>query len=456
MLSKSKKYLLIVIIFLIFSFLRFYQIEKRIPFAWDQEQFSYQIKEIIVNHKLTLLGPRVNNDTGFFLAPYFTYLLLPFYLLTNLHPNALIYFVIFFNVLFFIFTYLIINKVFSFWHAIFFLVFWTTNYLLIVYDITPWWPIFIPLGVIANWYCLNQLYKKNKEANWLWLGITNGFFNNMHFQFVFIFTFSLFFLTLYQLKLRKLEYKKTFLFLLGYVLMFSPLFLFDLRHQFLNTKNFINFFFGKEHSIKDISAWWQVWGYFLKPLIITHQVILIKTFYFIFYFLFFFLIKKKKGFYRIFYQALLFLWIIFPFAFSFYGKRPSEYYFIFLYPFIFIVIIDFFFVLKKQFTLILLFLLLIFYNWENNLHQLKTGQQSLYYKDLTAKKIKQMLDGKKFNISFSTPLGLNNGFKYLIDYYQIKQTGNFKDPLVEIRIPPRENDIKISDDIGIKIPKELR
>jgi DNA-dependent RNA polymerase auxiliary subunit epsilon len=127
-----------------------------------------------------------------------------------------------------------------------------------------------------------------------------------------------------------------------------------------------------------------------------------------------------------------------------------------LYPFIFIVIIDFFFVLKKQFTLILLFLLLIFYNWENNLHQLKTGQQSLYYKDLTAKKIKQMLDGKKFNISFSTPLGLNNGFKYLIDYYQIKQTGNFKDPLVEIRIPPRENDIKISDDIGIKIPKELR
>ncbi len=51
-------------------------------------------------------------------------------------------------------------------------------------------------------------------------------------------------------------------------------------------------------------------------------------------------------------------------------------------------------------------------------------------------------------------LGLNSGFNYLIDYYQIKQTGNWKDPLVEIRIPPKENDVIIYN-IGIKIPKEL-
>jgi DNA-dependent RNA polymerase auxiliary subunit epsilon len=108
--------------------------------------------------------------------------------------------------------------------------------------------------------------------------------------------------------------------------------------------------------------------------------------------------------------------------------------------------------------MILLFipLLLIYYHQEDFGKLLKTNSQSLYYKDLTAKKIKQMLNDKNFNISFSTPLGLNNGFKYLIDYYQIKQTSNFKDPLVEIRIPPRENDLKISDDIGIKIPKELQ
>jgi DNA-dependent RNA polymerase auxiliary subunit epsilon len=456
MLSKNKKYLLLIIIFLIFCFLRFYQIEKRITFSWDQEQFSYQIKEIIVNHKLTLLGPRVNNDTGFFLAPYFTYLLLPFYLLTNIHPNALMYFVIFFNVLFFLVAFKIITKIFSFWQSIFFLFLWSTNYFFIKYDIIAWNPLLVPLGIIINWLLLYEIYKKNTNRLWLLLGITNGFFINMHFQYIFISFYSLIFLTFYQLKIKKLELKKTLIFLFGFILMFSPLFLFDLRHQFLNTKNFINFFFTKDQINKDINVWWEVWSNGMKHLIITSEIDVTKTFYFIFYFLLFFLIKKKRDFHQIFYQALFILWIIFPLIFSYYGQKPSEYYFTFLYPFIFIAIIDFFLTFKKSMILLFIPLLLIYYHQEDFGKLLKTNSQSLYYKDLTAKKIKQMLNDKNFNISFSTPLGLNNGFKYLIDYYQIKQTSNFKDPLVEIRIPPRENDLKISDDIGIKIPKELQ
>lgn len=150
---KSRQFIirvfLIGLVFFLFTFFRFYNLDKRIGFSWDQEQFSYQIKRILVDHKLTLLGPRVNNDRGFFLAPYFIYLLVPFYFLTNLHPKALIYFVAFFNILFFWGGFSIIKKIFDHKIAFFFFMFWAINPLFINYDTIAWNPIVIPLGIIV-------------------------------------------------------------------------------------------------------------------------------------------------------------------------------------------------------------------------------------------------------------------------------------------------------------------
>jgi len=85
---------LLLIILVIFLFFRFYRINQRVQFDWDQERDAQVIKEILSGH-LTLLGPRVLGPDKFFLAPYFYYLLTPFYLLTNLHPRAIIYFLLF-------------------------------------------------------------------------------------------------------------------------------------------------------------------------------------------------------------------------------------------------------------------------------------------------------------------------------------------------------------------------
>ena len=105
--KKFQKYILpFCIVFLLFAFLRFYNLERRIEFSWDQEQFSTQIREIVRDNKFTLLGPRVTDDKGFFLAPYFTYLLLPFYLTTNLHPSALVPFLYVVNTIFFVWLHL--------------------------------------------------------------------------------------------------------------------------------------------------------------------------------------------------------------------------------------------------------------------------------------------------------------------------------------------------------------
>ncbi len=441
-----------------FVFFRFYNLEKRVIFDWDQENYSFQVKRILVEKRLTLIGPRVKDETGFFLAPYFFYLLTPFYFFTTLHPSALIIFLIFYNSLSFFLSFYFLKNLFGIWQAIFFLAFWSINYLLINFETTPWNPIVIPIATIIVWH-LTKLSFEDKNNKWwfyLFSGFLIGFFNNFHFQFILLLIFFLFFEVILSINKKKLSIKKFILILLGYFLTFLPIIIFDFRHNFLNLKGFQQLFFSSKLKSKDINIWWEVFSNFLQPIIQVNNVLMTKLFYLIFIFIILYLIKKtQKRFFKLFYQLTLFLWLIFPLFFIFYGQRPSEYYFIFLYPFIYITLIELLRRLNKFLPLVIF--VIIFLSTKEEIYlELKNQPQSLFYKIQTIKKIKEIVNSQKFNISFSTPLGRNHGFSYLIDYFQIKQSRNFKDPLIEIRIPPKREDVKINEEIGIKIPKELK
>lgn len=451
----SKPLIYFLIIFFIFSFFRFYNLEKRIGFAWDQERDAFIIKDLIINHKLTLIGPRVVSDTGFFLGPYYYYLLLPFYFFSRLDPKAIIYFVYFFNILFFISCFFIIKKLFSPLVASLFLLFWSVNLYLIKIDIISWNVLLIPLGILFNWWLIFQLSRETGTRKIFLLGFLNGFFLNFHFQFIFINFFTLVYIFL-LFKKKKFKNSLWFYYFFGFLITFIPLLIFDLRHNFLNIKLMTNWFLGQKKTLGiDRGIWLQVWGYFLSSIIFSSKIYLVKFFYLFFGLLLFFLIKIKKGFYQLFYQSTLILWFVFPLAFIIYGQRPSEYYFLFLLPFVFLGIIDFFITINKKNLLLIYLLSLIIFNRIKLNKALNNSSFSLFYKIKTVKKINELTRGKKFNLSISAPIGQNNGFSYLIDFYQVKKTNNWQDPLVEIRIPPEETDIKINDDIGIRIPKEL-
>lgn len=228
-------HLLIAIgLFLLFAALRWYHLDKRIIFDWDQEQFSNQIKDIVVSHKLTLLGPRVVSDKGFFLAPYFTYILVPFYLLTRLHPMAMLYFILCMNALFFFASFFILRKLFSAHAALAFLFMWTINPLLVMYDTIPWWPVTIPTGIIATWYALRQIYDKNRYRDWVLLALILGLFMNMHFQFIFLILFSGIF-TLFLIFQKKASLGKCIVACSVFASLCLHLFFFDLSHGLLHT-----------------------------------------------------------------------------------------------------------------------------------------------------------------------------------------------------------------------------
>ena len=56
----NRSYLIdLVVIFIIGTFFSFYHLEQLYGFEFDQERDYYLVKSIVVDHKLTLIGPRV-------------------------------------------------------------------------------------------------------------------------------------------------------------------------------------------------------------------------------------------------------------------------------------------------------------------------------------------------------------------------------------------------------------
>ncbi len=455
---KKNSLILLLLIFIVFAYFRFYNLDQRIIFDWDQEQFSYQIKNIVEKGDFTLLGPRANNDRGFFLGPYFTYLLIPFYLFRNLHPKALIDFIVVYNIAFYLISYFVLSKLFNRNLAFIFLTLWGINNGLAAYDVIPWWPIILPLGIVLTILVLKNIYENPNRGNYIYLGLLLGFFTNIHFQFLFLILFSFIFLILRYCQ-NKVFKIKNFLYLASsFLLTFIPILIFDLRNNFLNTKLFFAFFLEDNPGlVNDKNIWTVVFTNFLKPFIYFERVDYMWLFLFIIAGLVIYLINKNKAFSKNFYISFLIILILTPVIFYFYGTRPSEYYFLYLVPFIFIAIADFMLTINKKLLFVPLFVFFLSINNVALKKNLKPIPIGLYYKDKAVNTLKANINmSKKFNVTIDAPLGFHNGYKYLLDWYKIPQSGNFKDPLVQIKLPPEGVDVRINDGIGLIIPKELR
>lgn len=449
----------------ILLFLRFYNLEHRIIFDWDQESYANQIKDLVVNHKPSLLGPRTTNATGFYLAPYFTYLMLPFYLATKLHPIGSVYFVLVYNLIFVVAAYFLIKKVFDIKVVAAFFAFWAMNFWMVEYDIIPWWPILLPLGILTTLFLLRKCTTEKKLLNYVWLGLCLGLFANMHFQFMFVILYSMAFLGFHFWRTKTNAIKPALITIAAFAVTLTPLLLFDLRHEFLNTKLFFGFFFsGKGVVHKSLIAWIPVLTNFLQPFLVIRNDVLTLIFYSALGIGNFFLFKKSKDFKRDFYFASLCLWIAVPLFFAFYGQRPSEYYFIFLLPFILITLCDGLMKKKYVYALLLLIGIGLYSNFNTTFNytpvqgKLQTHPFGLFNKQKVVSYLNGHYDPKTYNVSFTVEPGREPGFRYLLYYYNIKthDIGNPKNPLIQVKIPPQDGDIKVTEAIGLQIPEEFK
>lgn len=84
----SRHGLVLIFIFIILLFLRFYDIETRSQFGWDEVNNAWAAKNIIVNHEFPLLGFQAKMNSGIYIGPYYYYLVAIVYFFTGLDPIA--------------------------------------------------------------------------------------------------------------------------------------------------------------------------------------------------------------------------------------------------------------------------------------------------------------------------------------------------------------------------------
>ncbi len=162
------------------AFFRFYQLDSRMQFNWDQIRDAWVMKDIIDDNKFPLLGPVAKGTSGFYIGPSYYYLLSPFYIFTNLDPIASGIFVGVVSIVTLIILYEVVKRTFSIWVAIISLAFYAFSIHAIGFDRIPWSVAFLPLLSIGIFYFLLRLLQGDKQAL-VGLALIIGFTFHIHF-----------------------------------------------------------------------------------------------------------------------------------------------------------------------------------------------------------------------------------------------------------------------------------
>lgn len=177
-----KKHLFYLVFFLIAlgAFFRFYQLDQRMQFTWDQIQNAWVMKDIIDDGRLPLLGMAVKLNTGFSIGPAYYYLLAPFYLLTNLDPIGAGIFVGVIAIFTLITLYVLVSRLFSREVALVSVLFYAVSIHVIGFDRIPWPVSLIPLVSLGVFYFLSRVTAYDKRAIY-YLAAIIGFSFHIHF-----------------------------------------------------------------------------------------------------------------------------------------------------------------------------------------------------------------------------------------------------------------------------------
>jgi len=240
-LKNTKINLVILLIIVLLSvFLRFKNLSGLQHFTYDQARDALFIKRIIVDHKLRLIGTQ-SSIPGLYTPPMYYYLMTPFLFVFNLNPVGIDYATAFFGMLTVVLLYYLLTKL-------------TEDRLLALsltslYGFQPsiiyqsryaWNPNTVPFFVMLAMVSLLKILKGTKGFRYYGLlFFCLGLIINLHYSGV-VFFVSILFLLLFFFK--RLNKKYFFGGIAIFCLELFPLILFDLRHNFVNTKGIINYF----------------------------------------------------------------------------------------------------------------------------------------------------------------------------------------------------------------------
>ena len=237
----SKRNILLLFLFFVAAFLRFYNLEKTAMFLGDQGRDAIIVKRIVTLEHLPAIGPP-SSIGQVYLGPFYYYLIAPFLLIFRFNPVGLAFAVGFYSLLLSFLTYKLLKGIVNKNLRITLLFLLLFSPILLEFSRFSWNPNLLPyFSFLTSITFIKALKEKSRKWS-LIFGLLAGLSLQLHYSFLFL--LPIYFLyALWKMEAKKIN-PRTFLILfllssLSFLLSISPLIFFDLRHQFLNTKNFL-------------------------------------------------------------------------------------------------------------------------------------------------------------------------------------------------------------------------
>lgn len=305
-------------------FLRFYEIENRNPFGWDQVNNAWAAKKIVVDHQLPLLGFQAKLNTGIYIGPFYYYLLSPFYFFTNLDPVASGIFAGVTSVFTFLVIFYVIKKLISFNAALVAAFINTVSFTGIMFDRGQGPVNFLPAISLLIFYALYKVMT-GKEKYVLLLALALGFSFHVHLTAIFFPLMILFSLPFFPRTKEMAKYGLMAFPIVVFFLIPSVMAFLQSSQHLVHAVSYGQTFYHGFHLRRVIQltndAFIQFEPYFtfsfLKPL----KFVLIPLFIFVYFF-------EPKTREKLVLMYLVLLWFLIPwFVLSTYSGEISDYYF---------------------------------------------------------------------------------------------------------------------------------
>ncbi len=277
MIDLIKKNKLVFLILVLGAFLRFYRISAYTEFLGDQGRDVLRIRQFVKDGDFMLIGPQTSIG-NMYLGPWYYYLITPSLVLANFNPlgPAL------FNGLIGLFTIWLIYRFGSQWFGKE-TGFWAAGLLalspaVIKYSNFIWNPNVLPLFSLVSMWFLWRVWKKDDYKSLIWLAASLAMVLNSHYLGLLLFPVIAIFLMIKFFNLFKQKNVNNFLKfgLVGlgvFMLLMSPLIVFDIKHGFPNFNAFLTFFTQRQTTVnfkfyKGLFDFNQVYNQFISQFLI--------------------------------------------------------------------------------------------------------------------------------------------------------------------------------------------
>jgi len=328
--NKFKKFLknnrLLIIILILGFILRTYRAQELFMYGHDQDLAGWFVKDIVENRHLRLIGQETSTQ-GIFIGPIYYYLLVPFYLISNMDPIGGVVMITVLGMFSIWSFYYVFKKVFSKREGLIATFIYAVSFYTIFNDreVAPTMPVIV--WTVWYFYGLNLFLKGKQKKGFLVVGILIGLI--WHLNMALVLLLPLIFLSIWFSK-KKIRPKQLLHGLFAMLTLSLPLILFEMRHGFSQVKAFILSLTTDQHAI--VSGFEQfkrtihllsknadglIWGS-IQPVSYETTTLLLLL-------LFLYLVYKKiiKKHLAIIFSSWLVLYVGF---FSVYSKNLSEYY----------------------------------------------------------------------------------------------------------------------------------